>query len=167
MKMLKKSKISVAAVAVLLLGRLAVNIVMGATPSANTSANAAVKNASIIISAEQAEDIEQLKALVPKTLDEAESAIYPARNRFLMWTYDGAHIMWGIYGNGRFVGTDNLGKRCWGIYGKGIFAGFYDGEFFWGKYHTGTWKAQYFFGLRYSRGRYVLFPSPLLTAAHP
>jgi hypothetical protein len=73
------------------------------------------------------------------------------------------HIMWGVYGNGRFVGTDNLGKRCWGIYGKGIFAGFYDGEFFWGKYDNGAWKAEYLFGLEHSRGDYVLFPPPAAT----
>lgn len=64
------------------------------------------------------------------------------RARFLMWTYDGVHIMWGFCGNGRFTGTDNLGNHCWGIYGKGVFAGFYEGEFFWGRYSNGTWKAQ-------------------------
>lgn len=161
--MRNKSKISIAVITVLLLGLLAVNIAIGATPTAN-SAN---QNNPEVSAEQPPEDIEQLKALIPKTPEEAESAIYPARNRFLMWTHDGMHIMWGIYGNGRFVGTDNLGKRCWGIYGQGIFAGFYDGEFFWGKYANGAWKAQYLFGLRYSHGRYVLFPSPLLTATHP
>ncbi len=81
-----------------------------------------------------------------------------------MWTGNGVHVMWGFYGNGRFVGTDNLGKRCWGIYGKGVFAGFYDGEFFYGRYASGYWKAQYLFGLENSRGEYVLFPRPTLTA---
>ena len=82
-----------------------------------------------------------------------------------MWTYDGVHIMWGVFGNGRFVGTDNLGKRCWGIYGRGIFAGFYDGEFFWGRYNNGAWKAQNLFGLKYSYGKYVIFPQPTVTNA--
>jgi hypothetical protein len=72
--------------------------------------------------------------------------------------------MWGSYGNGRFVGTDNLGKRCWGIYGKGIFAGFYAGEFFWGKYDGGKWKAEYLFGLENSSGAYVLFPPPAIAS---
>ena len=124
---------------------LAVNFAMGATSVANTPANAANAIApinqddSIVISPEQAEDKEQLKELAPATPEEAERSIYPIRRRFLMWTHDGVHIMWGVHGNGRFVGTDNLGKRCWGIYGKGVMAGFYDGEFFWGKYDNGSW----------------------------
>jgi len=162
--MMNKKKISIAAITVLLLGLLALNIVMAAPPTVNAANQSKV----IAVSAEQPPtDIEQLKPLIPKTLEEAEASILPPRVRFLLWTHDGVHIMWGICGNGRFVGTDNLGKRCWGIYGKGIFAGFYDGEFFWGKYHAGAWKAQYLFGLRYSYGKYVLFPSPTLTAAHP
>jgi hypothetical protein len=72
-----------------------------------------------------------------------------------------------VYGNGRFVGTDNLGKRCWGIYGRGVFAGFYDGEFFWGKYGNGAWKAQYLFGLENSYGKYVTFPVPAVSSADP
>ena len=75
--------------------------------------------------------------------------------------------MWGTSGNGIFVGTDNLGKRYWEIYGNGIFAGFYDGEFFWGRYSNGAWKAQYLFGLRYSYGKHVLFRNPTLTTARP
>ena len=171
--MQKKIKISIAAVAALMLVILAVNLALGATVAVNTPAPAAAKaleateeknqNDGIIISPEQAENKEQLKELAPQTLEEAEASIYPVRNRFLMWTNDGVHIMWGIYGNGRFVGTDNFGKRCWGIYGKGIFAGFYDGEFFWGKYCNGTWKAEYLFGLEQSLGKYVLFPSPAIT----
>ncbi len=161
---MNKKKISVAAIAIMLLGLLAVNVAMAATPSTN----AAAKNSMIAASATQPpSDIEQMKPLIPKTPEEAETAVIPPRNRFILWTYDGAHVMWGIYGNGRFVGTDNLGKRCWGIYGNGIFAGFYDGEFFWGKYSNGAWKAQYLFGLRYSFGKYVLFPAPMLTAAQP
>jgi len=162
-----------AAVAALMLVILAVNLAMGATSVANTPAPAAAnalkaieattQNNSIVISPEQAEDKDQLKEITPATPEEAESSIYPIRRRFLMWTNDGVHIMWGFYGNGRFVGTDNLGKRCWGIYGKGIFAGFYDGEFFWGKYCNGTWKAEYLFGLEHSRGKYVLFPPPAIT----
>jgi len=166
----KKIKISMAAVAALMLAILAVNLVMGATSTANTPVSAAnsiekINQAdSIVISPEQAEDKEQLKEIAPETLEEAEKSIYPIRCRFLMWTSDGVHIMWGVYGNGRFVGTDNLGKRCWGIYGRGVFAGFYDGGFFWGKYSNGSWKAEYLFGLENSRGSYVLFPPPAITS---
>jgi hypothetical protein len=170
--MQKKIKISIAAVAALMLVILAVNLAMGATSAVSTPAPAANameavekldSDDSIVISPEQAEDKKQLKELAPETLEEAERSIYPVRRRFLMWTHDGVHIMWGVYGNGRFVGTDNLGKRCWGIYGKGIFAGFYDGEFFWGKYENGVWKAEYLFGLEHSRGKYVLFPPLAIT----
>jgi hypothetical protein len=166
----KKIKISIAAVAALMLAILMVNLAMAATSTVNTpvpAANSAEKinqDDNVVISPEQTKDTEQLKELVPETPEEAERSIYPIRHRFLMWTSDGVHIMWGIYGNGRFVGTDNLGKRCWGIYGKGVFAGFYDGEFFWGKYSNGYWKAEYLFGLENSRGSYVLFPSPAITS---
>jgi len=183
--MQKKIKVSIAAVAALMLVVLAANLVMGATYAANTSAiklnnmeaveklnpeettevkeEVAVDD-SIAISTEIVENEEQLKELTPETFEEAESSIYPIRRRFIMWTSDGAHVMWGIYGNGRFAGTDNLGKHCWGIYGKGIFAGFYNGEFFIGRYYDGLWKAKYLFGLDQSRGEYVLFPAPELTA---
>jgi hypothetical protein len=173
--MQKKIKISITAVTALMLVILAANFVMGETftahtPVPDTNALEAIEktdlNDDIIISPEQAEDKEQLKELAPTTPEEAERSIYPIRSRFLMWTHDGVHIMWGIYGNGRFVGTDNLGKRCWGIYGKGIFAGFYDGEFFWGKYENGAWKAEYLFGLGNSQGKYVLFPPVTITATN-
>jgi hypothetical protein len=72
--------------------------------------------------------------------------------------------MWGYVGNGYFVGQDNNGKSCWGICGSGVFAGFYDGEFFWGKYRCGNWKAIGLFGENYSFGKYILFPT---TAARP
>jgi len=104
-------------------------------------------------------NVKALKLKVPKTLDEVKLRMVPVRGRYLMWTHDGRHIMWGIYGNGYFTGTDNLGKRAWGIYGKGIFAGFYNGNFFWGKYRNGFWKAEYLFGEERSHGRYVLFPT--------
>jgi len=166
----KKIKISISAIAGLMLAILMVNLVMAATLSLNTSISAvssieeANQDVSVVISAEQLEDTEQLKELAPATIEEAERNIYPVRHRFLMWTNDGLHIMWGILGNGRFVGTDNLGKRCWGIYGKGVFAGFYDGDFFWGKYSNGLWKAEYLFGLDNSCGSYLLFPSPAITS---
>lgn len=170
--MQKKIKISMAAIAALMLAVLAVNLVMGATSTANTLSPEAnnlktveplESDNSVIISPEQAENTEQLRQLAPQTLEEAERSIYPVRHRFILWTNDGAHVMWGVYGNGRFVGTDNLGKRCWGIYGKGVFAGFYDGDFFWGKYRNGAWSAEYLFGLDSSRGEFVVFPSPAVT----
>ena len=159
--------------AALILAVFAVNIVMGATTAGriNTASlpttapnTKALEDNGLAISPEEAADPEQLKKLVPATLAEAEASILPVRRRFLMWTYDGVHVMWGTFGNGRFAGTDNLGKRCWGIYGRGIFAGFYDGQFFWGKYSCNAWKAQYLFGLTYSGGRYLTFPQPMPTA---
>ena len=170
----KKMKIPMAVIATLMLGILAVNLAMATTSLGATSATSLpataskaeiTANSDIAISAEQAEDEQQLKELVPATPEEAEKNILPVRTRYLMWTHDGVHIMWGVFGKGRFVGTDNLGKRCWGIYGRGVFAGFYDGEFFWGKYENGAWKAQYLFGLENSYGKYVTFPSPVATSA--
>ena len=180
----KKFKISIAVIAVCLLGILATNLAMAtmslgvntsakthtvasdvAAPSTSNVATALTpsQNTEIAISAEQAEDESQLKALIPATPEQAEASIVSVRTRYLLWTNDGVHVMWGVFGNGRFVGTDNLGKRCWGIYGHGIFAGFYDGEFFWGKYENGAWKAQYLFGLNSAYGKFVTFPQPTIT----
>lgn len=112
-------------------------------------------------------DVAELEKSVPRTYEETDAQLVPTRTRFLMYTHDGKHIMWGWVGNGYFVGTDNLGKRCWGIYGNGVFAGFYDGDFFWGRYRNGNWKAEGLFGEKYTHGKYVLFPTPTLTAATP
>jgi hypothetical protein len=115
------------------------------------------------------ENVEKLREQVPKSLAEAQASIAPVRTKYLLYTSDGNHIMWGIYGNGRFTGTDNNGKTCWGIYEKGIFAGFYDGTFFYGKYSVGAWRAQGLFDLNACSGKYVLFPSPVasVTAEAP
>ena len=164
--MKKKSKLSIVAIAALLFAVLATNLVMGATIGANTLVPTAVsvkETDSTIVPAQEVDVKEKLRELTPETFEEAEASIYPVRNRFLLYTNDGVHIMWGFYGNNRFVGTDNLGKRCWGIYGRGFFAGFYNGEFFWGKYSNGYWKAEYLFGLPCSQGKYVLFPQLILT----
>ncbi len=179
-KMRSKIKISAALVAIFLLAVLAVNLaaastsVIGSintssvnaiTPSnAGTEASANIKTNTNIVATTNADDLSSLKANIPKTFEEAEASILPVRNRYLMYTSDGVHIMWGVYGKGLFVGTDNQGKRAWGIYGQGVFAGFYDGEFFWGRFSNGAWKAEYLFGLRYSHGNYVLFPPPVPTA---
>jgi hypothetical protein len=115
-------------------------------------------------------DVDALRESVPGTYEEADSLICK-RVRFLLYTHDGKHIMWGFVGDGYFVGQDNLGKRCWGIYGNGVFAGFYDGEFFWGKYRCGNWKAEGLFGENYTHGKYILFPitnrEPAITATYP
>ncbi len=107
-------------------------------------------------------DAEKLKSLIPPTPEEAESQIVPVRNRFLLWTYDLKHIMWGTYGNGFFVGTDNLGTRAWGIYRQGVFAGFSDGRFFYGRYYNSSWKARGLFGEASTYGRYVIAPVVIL-----
>lgn len=168
----KKIKISIAMIATFLLAILAINLALATSLGVNTAAEipASTTNVStpptidISISAELVEDEEKLKELVPTTLEEAEASIVPIQTRYLMWTNDGTHIMWGSFGNGRFAGTDNLGKRCWGIYGRGIFAGFYDGQFFWGKYDRSTWKAQYLFGMENSYGKYVTFPQIITSS---
>jgi hypothetical protein len=110
----------------------------------------------------EAMELDDLKAMVPETYEETDAQI-SLRVRFLLYTHDGKHIMWGYVGNGYFVGQDNMGKRCWGIYGNGIFAGFYDGEFFWGKYRCGNWKAIGLFDENYSHGKYMLFPTTTAT----
>jgi len=152
--MQKKHKISIVALTILVLCILTTNLVLGTVPSTDVK-----RETEEAIAVDIGDKLERLKDFTPATFEETEAMIYPIRNRFLMWTRNGVHIMWGFYGKGRFVGTDNLGKRCWGIYGKGVFAGFYNGEFFWGRYHNGTWKAQYLFGQKYSRGSYILFPT--------
>ena len=77
--------------------------------------------------------------------------------------------MWGFFGNGFFVGKDNLGVRAWGVYRQGVFAGFYDSRFFYGKYCNGSWKAQGLFVDATTYGRYVLAPVVILptTASLP
>jgi len=116
-------------------------------------------------------DIDSLRNAVPSSYEETDACVTIQRARFLLYTDDGKHIMWGFVGNGYFVGTDNLNKRCWGIYGKGVFAGFYDGEFFWGKYRCGNWKAEGLFRLNHGYGKYILFPEttikPAVTAVEP
>ncbi len=188
--MQNKLKISAATFAVFLLVVLAVNLASAsiATPKAATSAtnlsaidaaqvaspsntnptttsDKPINNLPDITTPVTTDDVEKLRTEIPKTLQETEANMPSIRTRYLMYTSDGVHIMWGVFGNGRFVGTDNQGKSCWGIYGHGIFAGFYDGEFFWGKYSGNTWKAQYIFGLNTAAGKYVTFPSPVATAS--
>lgn len=106
---------------------------------------------------EDPEALEVLKEKVPETYELTAESIVPVRHRYLLWTHDGQHIMWGNYGNGYFIGEDNSDKTAWGIYGKHVFAGFYDGEFFWGFYRGGKWKAYGLFGLEESNGKYILF----------
>ncbi len=101
------------------------------------------------------DEAEELKKRIPSNPEEAEEAIGPLKGRFLMWTRDLRHIMWGCFGNGYFVGTDNLGKRAWGIYGERVFAGLYGGDFFWGFYGNGRWRAFGLFGMRRTQGRYL------------
>ena len=108
-------------------------------------------------------DVTELEKMVPSTYEDTDALVSSQRTRFLLYTHDGKHIMWGYVGNGYFVGQDNLGKRCWGIYGNGVFAGFYDGEFFWGRYRNGNWRAEGLFGLNYAHGKYILFPSPSIV----
>ncbi len=80
------------------------------------------------------------------------------KNRFLLYTSDGKHVMWGIFGRGYFYGKDNNGNYSWGIYTKSIFTGFYNGTLFWGRYRNGRWKSSGLFGLKRAYGKYIVFP---------
>ena len=155
---------------ILVLSILAVVLIAGAASvSASTALSAhtinVLANDIAVTSSEVAEELEQLRANLPDTADEARRRMQ-VRYRFLLFTHDGLHIMWGLCGNGIFIGTDNLGKRVWGIYGNQVFAGFYDGQFFWGKYRNGNWVAIDLFNTPRTHGQYHLFPiiSPTLTS---
>ncbi|MBW2970868.1 hypothetical protein KY320_01775 [Candidatus Woesearchaeota archaeon] len=107
--------------------------------------------------------LEELKAAIPENYETAEeqvteSALWPGPSRFLLWTRDLEHIIWGSYAYGRFYGTDTEGVRVWGIYGNNFWAGFYGSEFFYGKYSYGWWSARYLFGEEYSSGGFITFP---------
>ncbi len=168
---MKKTHQAVIAVAiVLVLGALAVDSVaaINAEPAQEVAGRNLVPsplNLSVDVASVDAVlitdivDGENLRARIPPTYDEAEAQVCPVRSRFILWTHDGVHVMWGQYGNGYFIGRDNAGKRCWGIYGRGVFAGFYDHAFFWGRYQAGRWKAEGLFGLNQAHGQYVVFPS--------
>lgn len=165
--MKKTYSISIAVISAFLLVIMASNLVMASITDLSSAGalNAQqINTVSVEISPEVVDDVAALVDLAPEPYEEAEASILPVRSRFILWTGNGVHVMWGSYGNGHFVGTDNMGKRCWGIYGKGVFAGFYDGDFFYGKYENGQWKAQYLFGLENARGHFKLFPAPTLTA---
>jgi hypothetical protein len=191
--MQKKPKVYAAAFATLLLIVLAINLSSAAiaTPQSTSAINNSEIASSAITAAKtpvtsnvnpttnpptnteskqtqsqttEQSQIQKMKEELPRTLQEAQIIMPNVRTRYLLYTNDGVHIMWGVFGNGHFIGADNQGKSCWGIYGQGIFAGFYDGQFFWGKYsNTGTWKAEFLFGLRVSEGKYVVFPSPIAS----
>ena len=109
---------------------------------------------------------EAIKQLVPATFEEVDAKIVPIKTRFLMWTKNGVHVMWGQYGNGFFTGTDDLGVKVRGIYGRSVFAGFYNGEFFYGRYNNGNWMAIGLFGEKISTGKYVTFP-PIIAEPSP
>jgi hypothetical protein len=120
-----------------------------------------IANNEVVLPIEVPAEVERLKKLIPRTIAEAEVEVLPLRNRFLMWTCDLEHIMWGNYRNNIFVGKDNQGEHVWGLFGNGYFAGIYNGEFFWGKYSNGHWKAKGLFGEDETWGKYVVSPTIL------
>lgn len=103
---------------------------------------------------------------VSKTLWGEEEAV-PIVRRFILWTHDGVHVMWGTLGNGYFIGEDNEDVEVWGIYHGGTFAGFYGDEFFHGAYRGNKWVALNLFGENLSYGKFELFPKPHITATQP
>jgi hypothetical protein len=107
--------------------------------------------------AAQPDIIQGLANQTPTIYSDAENALPSTAGKFLIWTNDGEHIMWGKYGGGYFVGTDNNGKQAWGAYNKTRFAGVRDGVSFTGKVSHGQWKAENLFGLNSTQGSIKLF----------
>ncbi len=100
-----------------------------------------------------------VKSYLPASYEEIESSLQNTlTRRFILWTHDGVHVMWGKYGKHVFVGEDNEGVKVWGIYHKGFFAGFYGDEFFHGRYNNHRWKAVGLFGENVSYGGFLTFP---------
>jgi hypothetical protein len=81
--------------------------------------------------------------LVPTSYDRVAKDIAESdrAHRFILWTHDGKHLMWGTYANGYFIAEDNEGNDIWGIYNDGTFAGFGGNGFFVGKYRSHIWGA--------------------------
>ncbi|HLC64662.1 MAG TPA: hypothetical protein VJI46_00895 [Candidatus Nanoarchaeia archaeon] len=118
---------------------------------------------------------------IPATYDETLELIGLTHNpnRYLMWTFDGANVMWGIYRNGYFVGNDNYGKKAWGVYGTNpvimksspsivprfdTFKGYYEekGNLFEGTIKGANWEAKNLFNRKVSSGRFITFkPIPM------
>ena len=159
--MKKVYKISIAVVAILLVGVFAIDSVVAAKPE--YTLNVSEKNSELVNVRELnsyqrlTDDLDKVKELVPETYEEAEAKIITVKRRFLLWTQDGVHIMWGRCGNGLFVGTDNAGVHAWGIYSNTYFAGFYGEQFFQGRFRNGHWKAVGLFGESQTHGEYILF----------
>ena len=118
-------------------------------------AQAFESNTEVISEAQAQADLTELEDQIP-TYDQTEAQL-TNWNRFLLWTHDGVNVMWGKFGNGYFIGEDNSDKHTWGVYGSHVFAGFYDGEFFYGKYRSNIWKARGLFGEASSKGKFEVF----------
>lgn len=100
-----------------------------------------------------------VKSYLPVSYEETESSLQNVlTRRFILWTHDGVHVMWGKYGRYVFVGEDNEGVKVWGIYHKGFFAGFYGDKFFHGRYNNHRWRAVGLFGENFSYGGFLTFP---------
>lgn len=127
----------------------------------------------------------ELENLVPETyeeslkiIEEAETnanSIYPRPFRFILWTNDGENVMWGRFGNGRFIGEDNNGGKAWGLYYNGLFIGFYENDGYtepfigkyWKRWYFGKWKAEGLFGLDESYGGLITFPAKTWVTKKP
>lgn len=118
-------------------------------------------NTATELSVREVRSKDSLMEKIPETYEVAakEMSILPVQKRFLLYSNDGKHVMWGELANGYFKGKDNHGKYTWGIYGNDVFAGFYDGKFFWGRYRNGNWVAYGLFNMRSIRGKYIVFPT--------
>jgi hypothetical protein len=134
---------------------------------------------------------EDLHPLVPQTYEEAKANIIAYNGKYILWTIDGSHIMWGEFGYqtskcgnsecdptksyclmkcsgegyGYFIGQDDLGNEAWGVFNKRNFAGIYNGEPFSGNWNEKKWTASGLFGLDKASGSYVTFkPTPVPVA---
>jgi len=92
--MQRNTKLSIAVLSAIILCVLATNLVLGTTPLKNIETEVCNDTLTTDISS----DLEKLKDLTPKTFEAAEAEIYPIRSRFIMWTRDGLHVMWGSNG---------------------------------------------------------------------
>ena len=92
--MKKVYKISIAVVAILLVGVFAIESVVAAEPG--YALNIAEQNSALIDARELNSDetltvLDKAKELVPKTYEDAEAQLSTVRYRFLLWTHDGLH----------------------------------------------------------------------------
>ena len=158
---MKKQTLAIMMVSFVMLSAIGV---MAFDRTTNEEFKEVLKNLKETESLQDSEKVEaSIKEYLPDTKEAADKKVQLAEkvNRFILWTSDGENVMWGTYGNNYFTGEDNNGKETWGIYQKGFFAGFYDGEFFYGRYNGFKWKTHGLFEEE-AQGGLAVFPRPFI-----